>query len=132
DVCSSDLIVEQGIACAKAVASVIHIHPYDESTGKQNDDFDTYRSIIEGIKEQIDVIVYPSAPFDSNDSGSRFDVTEKLAQLGLVEWATLDPGSTNVVRFDSLDQGENGFVYANGCRTIRAGLDIASKYGFRP
>lgn len=125
-------IVAQGIACAKAGAAVIHIHPYDEVTGRQNDQFDTYRAIIEGIREHVDVVVYPSAPFDDQDSGSRFAVTEQLAQLGLIEWATLDPGSANVVRFTELDAGSNGFVYANSCATIRAGLEIAERLGFRP
>lgn len=125
-------IVAQGVACAKAGAAVIHIHPYDEVTGRQDDQFDTYRAIIEGIRERIDVIVYPSVPFDENDSSERFDVTEQLARLGLVEWASLDPGSTNVVSFDDLDAGRNGFVYANGCATIRAGLEAASRHSFRP
>jgi len=125
-------IIEQGVACAKAGAAVIHIHPYDEITGRQNNQFDTYRAIIEGIRERVDVIVYPSVPFDENDSARRFDVTERLSRLGLVEWATLDPGSANIVSFKELDAGQNGFVYANGCATIRAGLEAASKHGFRP
>ena len=45
-------LVEQGIACAKAGAAVVHVHAYDERTGRQRDDAETYRRIIEGIREQ--------------------------------------------------------------------------------
>lgn len=125
-------IVSEAVACVKAGAAVVHVHPYDERTGKQNDDFDTYRAIIEGIKEKVDVIVYPSAPFIEKDSGGRFDVTRRLAEAGLLEWATVDPGSTNIVRFTDLTANMDGFVYTNGCATIRAGLEVAQQYGFRP
>ncbi len=125
-------IVAQGLACAEAGAAVIHVHPYDEVTARQNDQFDTYRAIIEGIREKIDVIVTPSAPFDEKNAGNRYAVTEQLAQLGLLDWATVDPGSVNIARFDELDAGGNGFVYSNGAATIRAGLEIAAKYRFRP
>lgn len=54
-------IVEQGVACAQAGAAIIHVHAYDEHTGRQKDDADTYAAIIEGIREHIDVIVYPHA-----------------------------------------------------------------------
>src|SRR5206468_3771365 len=60
-------IVAEGIACAQAGAVVVHVHPYDEFTGKQNDDLDTYRAIIEGIREQDEVIVYPTVPFNAAD-----------------------------------------------------------------
>ena len=125
-------IIAEGVACAKAGAAVIHIHPYDEVTARQNDRFDTYRAIIEGIRERVDVIVYPSAPFGEADPTDRFAVTEQLARCGLIEWATVDPGSVNIARAAELDSGGNGFVYTNSGATIRAGLAIAAKYGFRP
>src|SRR6185295_3779283 len=53
-------IVEQGVACAKAGAAVVHVHAYDESTGKPNEDANIYAAIIQGIQHQIDVIVYPT------------------------------------------------------------------------
>src|SRR5581483_6423953 len=40
-------IVEQGIACARAGASILHVHAYDEKTGRQKDDADLYAAIIE-------------------------------------------------------------------------------------
>ena len=40
-VTTSDLITD-GINCAKAGASIIHIHVYDPNTGKQFEDFDLH------------------------------------------------------------------------------------------
>lgn len=125
-------IIAQGLACAEAGAAVIHIHPYDEATARQNDEFDTYRAIIEGIRERIDVIVTPTVPFGVADTTERFAVTARLAEAGLLDWASVDPGSLNIARFDELDGGGDGFVYANSLGTIRAGLALAAQYRFRP
>jgi uncharacterized protein (DUF849 family) len=53
-------IVAEGVACAREGAAIVHAHAYDPATGRQCDDADTYARIIEGIREQVDVIVYPS------------------------------------------------------------------------
>ena len=55
-------IVEQGIACVNAGASIIHVHAYDEATGQQKDDAELYKRIIEGIRTKVDAIVYPTVP----------------------------------------------------------------------
>ena len=53
-------IVEEGIACVKAGAAIVHAHAYDEATGTQNDDWELYARIITGIRGQVDAIVYPT------------------------------------------------------------------------
>ena len=55
-------IIAQGIDCVNAGASIIHVHAYDESTGHQKDDPETYARIIEGIRSKVDAIVYPTVP----------------------------------------------------------------------
>ena len=60
-VTTSDLITD-GINCARAGASIIHIHVYDPNTGKQFEDFDAYRAVIEGIRQYQDVFVCPTLP----------------------------------------------------------------------
>ncbi len=52
-------IVAEGIACAKEGAAIIHVHAYDKATGRQRDDAELYRRIIEGIREKEDVVVCP-------------------------------------------------------------------------
>jgi hypothetical protein len=56
-------IVTEGIACARAGAAILHVHAYDEKTGRQKDDAELYAAIIEGIRAKEDVVVYPTLPF---------------------------------------------------------------------
>jgi 3-keto-5-aminohexanoate cleavage enzyme len=132
-------IVADGIACAKEGAAIVHVHAYDEATGRQRDDAETYRRIIEGIREQQDVIVYPTLPLaGSSDAAepmtaaTRFRAVEELARRGLLEWAVVDPGSVNFAHRDRLAAGEQGFVYLNPESHVRHGLGLAAQYRFHP
>ena len=132
-------IVAEGIACARAGATIVHVHAYDEKTGRQKDDADLYAAIIEGIRADEDVIVYPTLPFAGSvdapnmmTAQERFAHTETLAKRGLLEWAVVDPGSTNITRLDEIAAGKQGFVYANPESHIRLGLELASRYRFHP
>ena len=55
-------IVQQGIDCVNAGAAIVHVHAYDEETGRQKDDVDVYKKIIEGIRTKVDAVVYPTVP----------------------------------------------------------------------
>jgi 3-keto-5-aminohexanoate cleavage enzyme len=132
-------IVAEGIACARAGAAVLHVHAYDEKTGRQKDDADLYAAIIEGIRAKEDVVVYPTLPFSGSvdvpnmmTPQQRFEHTETLAKRGLLEWAVVDPGSTNITRLDEIPAGKQGFVYANPESHIRLGLELATRYRFHP
>lgn len=127
-------IVAQGIACAGAGAAIVHVHAYNEKTGKQNDDPDTYAAIIEGIRAQADVIVYPTIPFgdQAGDPKRRFAAVRALAERGLIEWAVVDPGSVNIAAFDWIEAGRDGILYTNPDAHIREGLAIANHYGITP
>ena len=136
---SVEEIVNDGIACARAGAAIVHVHAYDESTGRQSEDVALYTAIIEGIRAEEDVIVYPTVPFaGSVDSPqmmtaqARYAHTETLARRGLLEWAVVDPGSTNITKLDEIPAGKEGFVYANPEAHIRRGLELAAEYGFHP
>ena len=132
-------IVDDGIACARAGAAIVHVHAYDDKTGRQKDDADLYIAIIEGIRAKEDVIVYPTLPFAGSvdapqmmTAQARFAHTETLAKRGLLEWAVVDPGSTNITRLDEIPAGKEGFVYANPESHIRRGLELATRYRFHP
>lgn len=56
-----EAIVAEGIACARAGATIIHTHAYDGG-GPQTYDWQVYARIIEGIRAQVDAPVYPSYP----------------------------------------------------------------------
>ena len=119
----TDDIVSEGVACAREGAAIVHVHAYDESRGQQRDDADLYARIIEGIRARVDCIVYPTIPFDGEQTAqTRFAAIEALARRGLLEWAVVDPGSVN------LDE----FVYVNPYDHIRHGLELAARHRFHP
>lgn len=131
-------LVNDGIACAQAGAAIIHVHAYDERTGRQRDDAETYRRIIEGIREAHDVIVYPTLPVMGGPDApramtapERFKAVEQLAMRGLIEWSVVDPGSVNFAQLQRLADQE-GFVYLNPEGHVRYGLELAARYGFHP
>jgi uncharacterized protein (DUF849 family) len=132
-------IVADGIACAQAGAAIVHVHAYDEATGRQRDDPDLYAAIIEGIRAQVDAIVYPTLPFagSADASGemsarSRFAAVATLAKRGLLEWAVVDPGTVNISDYGELATGREGMVYANPESHIRLGLALAAAHRFHP
>lgn len=117
-------IIAEGIACAREGAAIVHVHAYDEATGQQCDEAHLYRRIIEGIRSQVDCIVYPTIPLASQHmpAEERFAAVEALARGGLIEWSVIDPGSLNIA----------GFVYINPEEHVRYGLALAARYGFHP
>lgn len=133
---SVDEIVADGIACARAGAAIVHVHPYDEATGRQRDDPDIYQPILEGIRAEVDAIVYPTLPLVGSPDApgpmsaqQRFAAVEELCRRGLLEWAVVDPGSVNLAHSDDLREG---FVYLNPHEHIRHGLHLAAEHGVRP
>jgi|SRR5581483_9847277 len=132
-------IVADGVACAKAGAAIIHLHAYDEATGRQKDSYEIYAPLIEGIRAKCDAIVYPTLPITGSgyagelrSAQERYRHLEKLAQNGLAEWAVIDPGSAVFTRFDEVARGEAGYTYFNPDDHFYEGMRIASQYGVRP
>lgn len=135
---TTQAIIAEGIACVQAGASIVHVHAYDETTGRQNDDWQLYAEIITGIRDRVDAIVYPTIPFVGDrgvpltDAQSRYAHTEELAKRGLIEWAVVDPGSTNITHWDQLRRDEPGFVYQNPEEQVRHALGLARQFAFHP
>lgn len=136
---ATDEIVAQGIACARLGAAVIHVHVYDPETGRQKDEFNAYRAVIEGIREHVDVIVYPTLPLSGSVDAAlpmtpaeRFRATEELARAGLIEMAVIDPGSATFTSYADIARDIPGFLYQNPEADVRYGLSLAREYGFHP
>ena len=55
-----DEMVDDGISCARAGAAIIHLHTYDERTGKPRMDAEAFARVSQGIRAKHDVIVYPT------------------------------------------------------------------------
>ena len=136
---TTDALIAEGIDCARAGASIIHIHVYDPDTGQQFEDFDAYRAVIEGIREYEDVIIYPTLPlsgFGETDQKfapeARFETVRKLAEAGLLEWSVIDPGTTQITELDAINEEQVQFLYINSEPEIRYGLELASQHHFVP
>ncbi len=132
-------IVEQGIACVNAGASIVHVHAYDEKTGEQSDDAKTYARIIEGIRSKVNAIVYPTIPAAGfNRAGGDLSAEQRYAHVatlaadGLLEWLAVDPGSVNFAHYDDLNKDKQGFVYTNPEEHIHYALELARRYGLHP
>ncbi|GGF89998.1 3-keto-5-aminohexanoate cleavage protein [Azorhizobium oxalatiphilum] len=134
-----DEVVRDGIACAEAGAAIIHVHAYDPASGVQNDDADIYAAIIEGIRAQVDVIVYPTVPFVGGAAAfadgsqtQRYSAIETLAARGLLEWAVVDPGSINLATFADGPARQAGSTYLNPGAHIQQGLAVAARCDLVP
>jgi 3-keto-5-aminohexanoate cleavage enzyme len=130
-------IIADGLDAAGAGAAIIHIHAYDPTTGRQNDQWETHARIIEGIRAKADVIVYPTIPLAGSDYAStntqrRFADTAELAKREMLEWTVCDPGSCNFSRFDEIDDLSAGFVYQNPIADIREGLRLSREHHMHP
>src|SRR3954464_6623594 len=136
-----ETIVDEGIACARAGATIIHVHAYDGG-GPQVYDWQVYARIIEGIRGQIEVPVYPSYPgfmsatgSDSNplaDATARFAHLEALAARGLLDFILVDPGSVNFTLTQTTSAAAPAATYLNPEAQIRYALDLAARYGLHP
>jgi uncharacterized protein (DUF849 family) len=134
-------IIAEGIACARAGATIIHTHAYDGG-GPQTFDWQVYAHIIEGIRNEIDVPVYPSYPpilaggiesgLSTADAATRFAHIEALAARGLLEFSVIDPGSVNFTQLATTSQAPPAGTYMNPEAHIRYALDFAARRGFRP
>ena len=135
---SVDEIISEAISCAHAGASVIHFHAYDEETGEQTTDLSVIEAIIDGIRDQVDVVIYPAIRYMSNadairpESGKlRYDHFDALGRSGKIDWLIVDPGSTNLVRTTDREL-EDAVIDINGPRAIEHGLRVAAAHGLNP
>jgi 3-keto-5-aminohexanoate cleavage enzyme len=136
-----EAIIAEGVACARAGATIIHTHAYNGG-GPQTYDWQVYARIIEGIRTQVDVPVYPSYPpiqttnvhgaLEFADAPVRFAHIEALAARGLLEFAVIDPGSVNFSLLATTAEAKPGSTYMNPESHVRYALDFAARHGFRP
>lgn len=136
---SPEEIVAAAVACAHAGASVVHFHAYDVATGEQTTDLGLVTDIIERIRREVDVIVYPAIRYMSNaesiadDAGpKRYAHLETMAARGIAEWLIVDPGSTNLVSYRDIELRRKALVDINTPAAIRYALEVAAKHKLHP
>ena len=130
-----ETIVAEGVACARAGATIIHAHAYDGG-GPQTHDWQVYARIIEGIRNQVDVPVYPSYPAFMTDGdaaladiSARYTHIEALVERGLLEFALVDPGSVNFTLTNTTLAAKPAGTYLNPEDQVRYVLDFAARHG---
>ena len=124
------------MACIKAGAAIIHAHTLEPDSGKQNGDVDNCAAFMNGIREQVDAIVYPTVvgPPSTSNPAWLWDATVELAKRGILEWGVLDPGSVNFCFIDSDGarlMGGPG-VYMNSNPALETAAGYAAEYKFHP
>jgi 3-keto-5-aminohexanoate cleavage enzyme len=133
---TSDEIVADAIDCIEIGASIVHFHAYDPASGRQSDSVMSYLPAFEGIRAAAGskAIVYPTIAQmpRSPEAPERYAAMIGLAERGLLEWAPIDPGTVNFMRFSDMDEGRRGYIYVNSDQHIRAGLALAAKFGIHP
>ncbi len=128
-----EAIVAEGIACARAGASIIHTHAFED--GRHTFDWQVYARIIEGIRAEVDVPVYPSypaIPATGMTPAERFAHVEALAERGLLDFAVVDPGSVNFTMTTATATTRPAFTYLNPEEHVRHALAFAARKGFHP
>lgn len=126
-------LIEEGIACAEAGASIVHFHAYDVASGTQNDDPAIYSRVIRSIRDATGAIVYPTLPLRRpNDWASRYDAVRQIGERGLLEWGVVDPGSLNMASYEGIARDERATVYVNTDEDIREGMQLAGAFGYHP
>jgi 3-keto-5-aminohexanoate cleavage enzyme len=138
---SPEDIIEQGIACAKEGACILHYHAYDPDTGQQTSSVDVNVRILEGIKSKVDVIVYPAitglpaTQAMTDQAGAlRYATNAALAKRGLMEWMVVDPGTVNMSPLSQSlhSPGPQGHLYVMTEQAVAHGLELARNEGIRP
>jgi 3-keto-5-aminohexanoate cleavage enzyme len=129
-------VIDDGVACIKAGAAVIHAHTLEPDSGKQNGNVDNCQAFMEGIRSQVDAIVYPTVVGPPNPSNPAWlwEPTVELAKRGILEWGVLDPGSVNFCFIDSGGarlMGGPG-VYMNSNPALETAAGLAAEYKFHP
>lgn len=125
-------LISDGVACARAGAAIIHVHAFDES-GRDDTVGDVYASIIEGIRAEVDCLVYPSIPTFAAPGVQRFGHLSFLLERGLLDMTVVDPGSVNLQPLDEQqDLPYPSLVYSNSPQEIEEGLAYCARYGIHP
>jgi 3-keto-5-aminohexanoate cleavage enzyme len=91
---SPEEIVESAVGAWKAGAAVVHLHVRDERTGLGTQAPETFRRVVEPLRERTDLVLCLTT---SGIPGRNLPVEERLAPLELKpELASFDAGSINL------------------------------------
>ncbi|MCL0101548.1 3-keto-5-aminohexanoate cleavage protein [Dehalococcoidia bacterium] len=129
-----DEIVEDSIACVDAGASIIHFHARDSQTGDQIwEGYDDYVKVMEAIRKERDVILYPSFP-PNRPKEERFAHVIALADnpsVGL-ELVAFGIGSTNMGTYDPDKNELRTHTHVNPHEDVIYFIESMTSRGIKP
>lgn len=130
---SVDEVVADGLAAARAGASILHFHARDEATGALlHPGTEVYRAILRGIRrENAEVLLYPTYGASPTPEARFAHLAELAADPDCrLDFATIDPGAVNYADYDP-DRREIGWDYVLSVThaEVRYFLDLAKRIG---
>lgn len=134
-----DEIIKEAIECVNLGASIIHYHGYDPDTGVESLDVTLHEYIIDSIKSEVDVIIYPGIlTLNEKDALTekalhyRYQHIPPLATSKKVEWMVVDPGTSSLTMLKDVEKMKDTFIYINSNESVKTGMDIANEYRVNP
>jgi 3-keto-5-aminohexanoate cleavage enzyme len=137
---SPEEVASDGLRCIDAGASILHNHTDDPVIGGSGShDPEPYRAAwTEILDAHPDVLLYPTMPGGAPGQTieARYAHIEKLAEWGLLGLGLLDPGTTDLGRFDADGKPRPGeVIYQNTwsdgiymmetCRRLGVGISVS-------
>lgn len=126
-------IVREAVRAWEAGASIFHWHGRDSQTGKPCNDVELYLEVIQGIREQTDMLIHPTLGYITQnqiEDRVRHILAVNDNPVLRVDMAPVDFGSLNVdfwnpqeKQFITYDQ-----VYVNTRANLMAVLEVFQKY----
>lgn len=116
-------IAADAVACAKAGASVIHIHVRDED-GKNTMETERFCHVVGLVRERM-TQAGVDAVLNLTSSGSKFSENMRLAHLPILkpELCSYDPGSMNWA---------NSYIFANSPNFLERLGTLCQEYAIKP
>jgi uncharacterized protein (DUF849 family) len=130
---SPEEIVREAVRAWEAGASIFHWHGRDPETGKPRNDVELYLEVIQGIREQTDLLIHPTLGYITQnqiEDRVRHILAVNDDPVLRVDMAPVDFGSLNVdfwnpetKQFNTYDQ-----VYVNTRENLMAVLEVFKKH----
>jgi len=126
-------IIREAVRAWEAGASIFHWHGRDSKTGKPCNDVELYLEVIQGIREQTDMLIHPTLGYITQnqiEDRVRHILAVNDNPVLRVDLAPVDFGSLNV---DFWNPQEKQFVtydqvYVNTRANLMAVLEVFQKY----
>lgn len=126
-------IIRAAVRAWNAGASIFHWHGRDPQTGKPRNDVELYLEVIQGIREQTDLIIHPTLGYITQnrvEDRVRHILAVNDDPVLRVEMAPVDFGSLNVDDWDAQAKQFKTYeqVYINTRANLRAVLEIFKQH----